>query len=96
MKRLIFFKGIYDTLDLFTEELSNAFRIQGYETEILDVRNMQESLIRLSEFVKQPVKAAITFNNLAFNMELREGENIWEQLGIPCINILMVSFPDII
>ena len=89
MKRLIFFKGIYDTLDLFTEELSNAFRIQGYETEILDVRNMQESLIRLSEFVKQPVKAAITFNNLAFNMELREGENIWEQLGIPCINILM-------
>lgn len=89
MERLIFFKGIYDTLDLFTEELSNAFRMRGYETEILDVRNMQESLIRLSEFIKRSVKAAITFNNLAFNMELREGENIWEQLDIPCINILM-------
>lgn len=89
MKRLIFFKGIYDTLDLFTEELSRAFCMLGYETKILDVRNMQESLIQLSEFIKQPVTAAITFNNLAFNTELREGENIWEQLEIPCINILV-------
>lgn len=89
MKRLIFFVGVYDTLDLFTEELNAAFSKKGYETIILDVRNMQESLAKLAEFVKQPVMAAITFNNLAFNMELKQGENIWEQLDIPCINILM-------
>lgn len=89
MKRLVFFRGIYDTLDLFTEELSRAFCMRGYETKILDVRNIQDSLIELSEFIKEPVTAAITFNNLAFNMELKEGENIWEQMGIPCINILM-------
>lgn len=89
MGRLLFFRGIYDTLDLFTEELSTAFRIRGYETEILDVRDMQNSLVKLSEFIKQPVTAMITFNNLGFNMELTEGKNIWEQLDIPSINILM-------
>ncbi len=89
MRRLIFFTGVYDTLDLFTEELSRAFLNRGYETLVLDVQNMQDSLEKLAEFVKQPVIAAITFNNLAFNMELTEGKNIWEQLQIPCINILM-------
>lgn len=39
---------------------------------------MQESLVKLSEFIKQPVTAAITFNNLAFNMELTEGETARE------------------
>ena len=76
MRRLIFFTGVYDTLDLFTEELSRAFLNRGYETLVLDVQNMQDSLEKLAEFVKQPVIAAITFNNLAFNMELTEGKNI--------------------
>ena len=41
------------------------------------------------KFIEKPVNAVVTFNNLGFNMELKKGENIWESLGIPCINILM-------
>lgn len=89
MKRLIFFVGVYDTLDLFTYELKREFEALAYDTLIFDVRDMGESLKRLSEFVRQPVSAVITFNNLGFNMELSEGENVWEQLAIPCVNILM-------
>lgn len=89
MNRLIFFVGVYDTLDLFAYELQREFELLGYETMIFDVKEMGESLRRLAEFARKPVKAAITFNNLGFNMELEAGVNIWEQLKIPCINILM-------
>lgn len=89
MKRLIFFVGVYDTLDLFTYELKQEFEALGYETMIFDVRDMAQGLKDLSIFVTKPVKAVLTFNNLGFNMELRPGKNIWDELGIPCINILM-------
>ena len=88
-KRLVFTVGVYDTLDLFTEELNRAFLNLGYETLILDVKNLQEDLGKLAQFIKEPVTAGIVFNNLGFNMELVEGQNLWEQLNIPCINILM-------
>lgn len=89
MKRLIFFVGVYDTLDLFTYELKHEFDALGYESMIFDVRDMAQGLKALSEFASKPVKAVITFNNLGFNMELHAGRNLWEELHIPCINILM-------
>lgn len=89
MNRLILFVGVYDTLDIFTYELQKAFEEMQYETMIFDVRDFQASLSKLAKFVEKPVKAVITFNNLGFNMELHEGKNIWEELQIPCINILM-------
>lgn len=87
--RLIFMTGVYDTLDIFTYELINAFQQMGYETLEFNSRDMQHALTQLSEFIKQPVTAVITFNNLGFNMELVEGKNIWDELGIYCVNILM-------
>ncbi len=89
MKRLIFFVGVYDTLDLFTYELKREFELLGYETMVFDVRDMAQGLKDLAVFASRPVKAVITFNNLGFNMELQPGQNVWEQLSIPCINILM-------
>lgn len=53
-----------------------------------DTNEMQRSLGLLSEYVRQPVTAVITFNNLGFNMELVPEKNIWDELGIWCINIL--------
>ena len=88
-ERLILFVGVYDTLDLFTYELQREFQKLGYEVLIFDSRKMEESLGKLAQFVMQPVKAAVTFNNLGYNMELVQGKNIWDELGIPCINILM-------
>lgn len=61
----------------------------GYETMLFDSRKMQESLHEIAAFIEKPVKAAITFNNLGYNMELIQGKKIWDELGIPCINILM-------
>ena len=89
VKRLIFFVGVYDTLDLFTYELQREFEKLQYETMIFDSREMEKSLKQLAAFVMKPVKAAITFNNLGFNMEIQAGKNIWDELQIPCINILM-------
>lgn len=87
--KLIFFTGVYDTLDLFSHEWIHAFTNMGYETLEINTNKMEEELPRLAKFIQTPVKAAITFNNLAFNLELVPGKNIWEELGIPCINILM-------
>ena len=89
MKRLIFFIGVYDTLDLFIYELKREFEQLEYETMVFDVRDMKGSLMQLASFITKPVKAAITFNNLGFNMELHAGKNLWEELNIPCVNILV-------
>lgn len=88
-RRLIFFTGVYDTLDLFTAQFVKAFKRMGYETLQIDTRDMGKGLAALAGFVSSPVTAAITFNNLAFHMEVVSGKNIWEELQIPCINILV-------
>lgn len=87
--RLIFMTGVYDTLDIFTHELIKEFRQMGYETMEFNSANIQHSLKQLSAFIRHPISAVITFNNLGFNMELVEGKNIWDELDIWCINILM-------
>ena len=81
--------GVYDTLDIFTYELKKEFEKIGLEVMIFDTQDMEGSMIKLGKFIQQPVKAVVTFNNLGFNMEIIKGQNIWEQLQIPCINILM-------
>lgn len=87
--RVILMVGLYDTLDIFTYELKKEFEKIGLEVMIFNSQDMEGSMIKLSEFIKESVKAVVTFNNLGFNMEIIKGQNIWEQLQIPCINILM-------
>lgn len=88
-EKLICMTGVYDILDIFTYELIREFSNMGYEVMEFDTKNMEKSLGKLYDFIKTPVKAVITFNNLGYNMELVPGQNLWEQLNIPCINILM-------
>ena len=38
LKTIIYFKGVYDTLDLFTDHLIGAFEAMGYDADTL-VRN---------------------------------------------------------
>lgn len=87
--RLILFVGVYDTLDIFMYEIQKELERLGYETMLFDSSQMNQSLVTLSEYVKRPVKAALTFNNLGFNMELVPGKNLWDELEIVMINILM-------
>lgn len=100
---IIYVTGVYDTLDLFTEELKRAFEALGYSSFVYDACCEEESKKRLLELLDRlvtargtggpgafpAVSACITFNNLGYNLDLPDGRNLWEAYGIPYINILM-------
>lgn len=88
-KRIILFEGAYQTLDLFTEELRKGFNNLGYEIMVYNTKDTYESMKKLAVFINKKVNAVISFNNLGFNMELVPGKNIWDELGIPFVNILV-------
>ena len=39
LKTIIYFKGVYDTLDLFTDHLIGAFEAMGYGTFVYHTAN---------------------------------------------------------
>lgn len=88
-KRIIFVRGMWATLDLFSREMEKYFVENGTEIFVLDTKNLFLSLGRLYEFIKKPVDAVITFNNVGLNMELEQGKRLWDQLDILCIDILV-------
>ena len=72
--RVILMVGLYDTLDIFTYELKKEFEKIGLEVMIFNSQDMEGSMIKLSEFIKEPVKAVVTFtgsfmNSLSFIIE---------------------------
>lgn len=92
---IIYLIGIYDTLDLFTEKLREAFEGMGYQSFVYDARLMLQSKQALLELLAPAIAgnssgfACITFNNLGYNLDLADGRNLWEACRIPYINILM-------
>lgn len=54
---IILFTGVYDTLDLFTEQLKNAFEGMGYATFTYDARFEQQSKQALSELLTKTSNA---------------------------------------
>lgn len=105
IKTIIYFIGVYDTLDLFTEELKNAFEGMGYSSFVYDAAVQQQSKQTLLELLSSRAEvqsgeaesqpdlsdsfAVVTFNNLGYNLDLPDGRNLWETYGIPYLNILM-------
>lgn len=100
-KTIIYFTGVYDTLDLFTDELRMAFEEMGYQSFVYDamMQEMSKEALLALLFGKQeiPVEnidlskrfSVVTFNNLGYNLALLDGTNIWEKCNIPYLNILM-------
>lgn len=100
-KTIIFMIGVYDTLDLFTEQLKQAFSGMGYHTFTYDAALEKEGKEALLELLSEEKTddlsaryACVTFNNLGYNLDFRpedrqEPQNIWEYYNIPYINILM-------
>lgn len=94
-RTMIYFTGVYDTLDLFTEELKNAFETLGYQSFIYDARSERQSKEALLALLADGQKASggafacVTFNNLGYNLDLADGRNLWEAYEVPYINILM-------
>ena len=101
-KTIIYFIGVYDTLDLFTEKLREAFEEMEYASFVYDARMEKQSkdaLITLLESGQstnvdstsnQNQKfVCVTFNNLGYNLDLADGRNLWDAYEVPYINILM-------
>lgn len=101
-KTIIYFVGVYDTLDLFTEKLREAFEKMGYASFVYDARLALQSKAALIDLLEHGQWAAenrtdggkrsfacVTFNNLGYNLDLADGRNLWDAYEIPYINILM-------
>lgn len=52
-KTIIYFIGVYDTLDLFTDKLREAFETMGYASFVYDARMQQQSKEMLLELLQQ-------------------------------------------
>lgn len=89
MARIVLFTGAYASLDLFTVQMADEFENLGHEIMIYDVNDTAGSLGKFAAFVSKKIDLAIGYNNLGFNMELNPGHNIWDDLGVLFINILM-------
>ena len=102
LKTIIYFKGVYDTLDLFTDHLIEAFESMGYGTFVYHTANEEvckKMLLRLLDESQE--FAVVTFNNLGYNLSFEQSEaaedeekkpeehNIWNYFHIPYIDILM-------
>lgn len=89
-KKLVLFQGNLDTINLFSEQLKRGFLEFGYEILDFDLQQSTRSLGQLYQSMQEsPITAMLAFNSPFFGMELPSGENVWETLGIPCINILV-------
>lgn len=90
-KTILYFVGVYDTLDLFTEKLKEAFEGMGYASFVYDARMEQQSKAALLELLERESGkfACVTFNNLGYNLDLTDGRNVWETYEVPYVNILM-------
>ncbi len=89
-KRLVLFQGELDTLNLFSKQLKQGLLELGYEIFDFDLQQSARSLGLLHEYMQTgSITAMIAFNSLFFGMTLPSGENMWDVLGIPCINIFV-------
>lgn len=89
-KKLVLFHGNLNTINLFSSQLKEGFLNLGYEILEFDLEDIAVSLGRLYQFMQNgPVTAAIAFNCPFFGLTVSSGANVWEQLQIPCINILV-------
>ncbi len=99
---IIYFKGVYDTLDLFTDDLIKAFTAMGYGSFVYDATMQKESKDALLAILEKETSkcrfTVVTFNNLGYNLDINLGGeslleenyvNLWEHYQIPYINILM-------
>lgn len=85
-----FIKGLYDTLDLFSEELSGALEKAGHNCFFLTATDIGKSLPAFIEYhAIHHIDAVIAFNNLGYNLGTKEGGNLWDALQILYVDILM-------
>lgn len=89
-KCIVLFESELETLNVFSYELGKGFMELGYELFMFDMRNFQISMKELySKIHKGEVLAMIGFNSHFFGLKTPSGINVWQELGILCVNILV-------
>lgn len=88
-RRYIFFRGLIDTLDLYTDEFVRIFMDYGVECLVIDAARIEDEMLRLKAFFIHEVTAVISLNNIGLHLEFEDGKNIWDQFQVPFFNIMM-------
>lgn len=88
-RRYIFFRGLIDTLDLYTDEFVRIFMEDGAECLVINAAQIEDEMLRLKAFLIYDVTAAISMNNIGMHLEFEDEQNIWDQFQIPFFNIMM-------
>ena len=71
---IIYFIGVYDTLDLFTGKLREAFETMGYASFVYDawLPQSKDALLSVLAESSSPERefSCVTFNNLGYNLDM--------------------------
>lgn len=92
--RFIFFRGLYSTLDLFTEELEQICNARGYEFCTVHAIDKKGTILpsereKLHLFLREKVTAAIGFGNMGLLFLDENNKSYWDTYQIPYINMMM-------
>ncbi|MCR5256305.1 MAG: glycosyltransferase [Acetatifactor sp.] len=87
---LVMFKTQLNTLNHFSDLMKKKFIELGYEIFDFDCDKPMDELGRLYAYMQErKVLAMIGFNSNFYSLKTPSGVNVWETLGIYCINILV-------
>ncbi len=85
----IFFKGILDTIDFYTDEFVTVFKSHGKKCLILHTGHMSQEILRLKAILQEHPACTVSFNNIGLHIEMENGTNIWDYFHVPFYNIMM-------
>ena len=88
IEHVIFFKGVLETMDYFTDRLVDGARELGIDTYVIDAADpstyQSDDFIR---FFEQDGVAAFLLNQIGLSMKLGD-ENLWEKYDIPVYDFI--------
>lgn len=88
--KVVLFHSDLDVTNLFSERLRDGFTGLGYGIFDYDLTQGAQELSRFYRSLENELPTAmIGFNSCFYGLRTPSGENVWETLGIPCVNILL-------
>lgn len=85
-KRIIVFKGSFDSLIFFAEQLAKSFEVLGYTVLITDMKDTNSTLEQVYEFAEPGNTVAIFFNHGGLNLLTKDGKILWNEIDADCYN----------
>lgn len=84
----ILFKGFFDTVDFFYDEISEILKKKGYKIYVINNHSIDKDIKKLFSRLKDNKAVVLTFNNIGFDLGQEDG-NLWEKFDIPFVDILL-------